>query len=167
MSYTLACLIDSHLISLHFFIAVGVGTGKILGKIHIVELNIGGYDFPCSITVMDSEAGLGDKNMDCLLGLDMLKRHRCCIDLGKNVLRFAIGHTGQTMETPFLHEHELGTDKGGTIGFDAERQNAEIDAQLEKMETEEDDEGKKDEGKEEESGDGDKKKEGGESGDGK
>ena len=62
-------------------VAVGVGTGKILGKIHMVELTIGGsYNFPCSITVMDSDAGLGDKNMDCLFGLDMLKRHRCCID---------------------------------------------------------------------------------------
>ena len=79
-------------------VAVGVGTGKILGKIHIVELTIGGYNFPCSITVMDSESGLGDKNMDVLFGLDMLKRHRCNIDLGKNVLRFAIGHSGETME---------------------------------------------------------------------
>ena len=35
--------------------AVGVGTGKILGKIHIVDMTIGGYDFPCSITVMDSK----------------------------------------------------------------------------------------------------------------
>eukprot|EP00804_Cyclotella_cryptica_P016474 CCRYP_004690-RA/>CCRYP_004690-RA protein AED:0.09 eAED:0.09 QI:207/-1/1/1/-1/1/1/0/415 len=39
--------------------AVGVGTGKILGKIHMVDLTIGGYDFPCSITVMDSKEGLG------------------------------------------------------------------------------------------------------------
>ena len=50
-------------------VAVGVGTGKILGKIHIVELTIGGYNFPCSITVMDSESGLGDKNMGKLVVL--------------------------------------------------------------------------------------------------
>ena len=37
--------------------------------------------FPCTITVMDSEKGLGDQNMDFLFGLDMLKRHRCKIDL--------------------------------------------------------------------------------------
>lgn len=121
--------------------AVGVGTGKILGKIHIVTLTIGAYDFPCSITVMDSDAGLGDKNMDCLFGLDMLKRHRCCIDLGKNVLRFAISGGGgetSTMEAPFLHEKDLPTSKGGTMGFDVERENAEIEARLEKMETEKD-----------------------------
>ena len=134
-------------------VAVGVGTGKILGKIHIVELTIGGYNFPCSITVMDSESGLGDKNMDCLFGLDMLKRHRCNIDLGKNVLRFAIGNTGETMEAPFLHEKDLPTNKGGTMGFDAEKTNAEIEARLEKMETEEE------EGKEA-AGDGNEKKNG-------
>lgn len=118
-------------------VAVGVGTGKIMGRIHVVELTIGGYQFPCSITVMDSESGLGDKNMDCLFGLDMLKRHRCCIDLGANALRFAtVG--GGTMEAPFLHEKDLPTSKGGTKGFDAARENAEVEARLEKMETEDD-----------------------------
>jgi len=38
-----------------------------------------------------------------LLGLDMLKRHQCCIDLHKNVLR--IGTTGT--ETSFLSERDL------------------------------------------------------------
>lgn len=125
-------------------VAVGVGTGKILGKIHIVELEIGGYAFPCSITVMDSEAGLGDKNMDCLFGLDMLKRHRCSIDLAKNVLRFTLGASGgETMEAPFLHEKDLPTSKGGTMDFDAEKENAEVEARLEKMETDEEEGGKK------------------------
>ncbi len=67
-----------HLVEERFAgVAVGVGTGKILGRIHVVEMDIGGCIFPCSVTVMDSEGGLGDKNMDCFLGLDMLKRHRC------------------------------------------------------------------------------------------
>lgn len=114
-------------------VAVGVGTGKILGKVHIVELEIGGYAFPCSITVMDSKEGLGDKNMDCLFGLDMLKRHRCSIDLAKNVLRFTLGHGGGAggetmMEAPFLHEKDLPTSKGGTMGFDADSENAKIEA---------------------------------------
>ena len=123
--------------------AVGVGTGKILGRIHIVDLTIGGYAFPCSITVMDSESGLGDKNMDCLFGLDMLKRHRCNIDLGKNALIFPLGMTGECMEAPFLHEKDLPTSKGGTLGFDAERENAELEARWEKMETEEEDDQEK------------------------
>jgi hypothetical protein len=56
--------------------AVGVGTGKIPGKIRIVDLNtIQEYDFPCSMTFMDSKEGLGNKNTNHLFGLDMLKRH--------------------------------------------------------------------------------------------
>lgn len=145
-----------HLVDTRFAgVAVGVGTGKILGKIHAVELTIGGYAFPCSITVMDSAAGLGDKNMECLFGLDMLKRHRCCIDLGKNVLRFAIaGGAATAMEAPFLHEKDLPTGKGGTLDFDADRENAEVAARMEQMETEEEE-------KEESDG---KKTEGGETG---
>ena len=41
--------------------------------------------------------------MDMLLGLDMLRRHQCSIDLKKNVL--VIGTTGT--QTPFLPEGEL------------------------------------------------------------
>merc|ERR1711931_153632 len=41
--------------------------------------------------------------MDMLLGLDMLKKHQCTIDLKKNCL--VIGTTGT--ETPFLPETEL------------------------------------------------------------
>ena len=140
-------------------VAVGVGQGKILGKIHLVDLEIGGYAFTCSITVMDSDKGLGDKNMDCLFGLDMLKRHRCNIDLAKNVLRFAIGATGESMEAPFLHEKDLPTSKGGTMDFDAERENAEVEAMMQKMDEDdgekmdEDDGGKKEEGEEKKSGD--------------
>lgn len=39
--------------------------------------------------------------MDLLFGLDMLKAHQACIDLGKNVLRI------QGREVKFLAEHEL------------------------------------------------------------
>lgn len=41
--------------------------------------------------------------MDMLLGLDMLKRHQCSIDLNKNVLRIGTTDT----ETSFLSEREL------------------------------------------------------------
>ena len=111
--------------------AVGVGTGKILGRIHIAQVQIENQYFPCTITVMDSEEGLGDKNMDFLLGLDMLKRHRCSIDLSKNALVFRLGD--QALETKFLHEKDLDESKGGTKGFDAQKSNAVI----EKMEEDE------------------------------
>jgi len=153
-----------HLVDKRFAgVAVGVGTGKILGRIHIAELNIGGHIFPCTFTVMDSESGLGDKNMDVLFGLNMLKRHRCQIDLAKNVLRFAIGSTGETMEAPFLHEKDLATEKGGTKGFDAEKENAELEARLSKMEAEDEEKAGngdgEDEKKKEEGGEDDEKKE--------
>ena len=44
-------------------VAVGVGTGKIMGRIHVTPLKVRDHFFPCTITVMDSEKGLGDQNM--------------------------------------------------------------------------------------------------------
>ena len=51
------------------------------------------------ITVL--EAG----GMDCLFGLDMLRRYACSIDLKANVLRFQ--SLDNAPELPFLAEHEL------------------------------------------------------------
>ncbi|KAK7915994.1 hypothetical protein WMY93_011755 [Mugilogobius chulae] len=58
---------------------------------------IEGDFLPCSFSILE------DQPMDMLLGLDMLKRHQCSIDLKKNVL--LIGTTGT--ETRFLAEAEL------------------------------------------------------------
>ncbi|XP_046920113.2 DNA damage inducible 1 homolog rngo isoform X1 [Dermatophagoides farinae] len=78
-------------------IARGVGTQRILGKIHLVQLEINGVFVPCSFTILEHQP------MDMLLGLDMLRRYQCSIDLKSNVLR--IGTTGT--ETPFLSESEI------------------------------------------------------------
>ena len=119
-------------------VAIGVGTGKILGRIHIVQLQIGSAFFPCSVTVMDdmtlpSAASIGKdgkpapapKDMDFLLGLDMLKRHTCSIDLAEGKLKFRLA-PGQYLETPFLHEKDLDESKGGTKGFNPEKANHEL-----------------------------------------
>eukprot|EP00924_Labyrinthula_sp_SR-Ha-C_P013028 maker-scaffold_12-snap-gene-7.49-mRNA-1 protein AED:0.02 eAED:0.02 QI:63/1/1/1/1/1/3/21/368 len=95
---------------------VGVGSGQSLGRIHLAPLNIKNNFFPLSLTVLGGENGLGDKNMEFLLGLDMLKRHRASIDLVKGVLRFQ-GSDGNFVETEFLHEKDLDETKGGTKGF--------------------------------------------------
>ena len=63
--------------------ARGVGSAKILGKIHIAQMELGIKTFyPVSITVLES----GD--VDFLLGLDMLKRHCAIINLKANTLTF-------------------------------------------------------------------------------
>ncbi|XP_067316171.1 protein DDI1 homolog 2 isoform X2 [Pseudorasbora parva] len=78
-------------------IAKGVGTQKIIGRVHLAQVQIEGDFLPCSFSLLE------DQPMDMLLGLDMLKRHQCSIDLKKNVL--LIGTTGT--ETRFLPEAEL------------------------------------------------------------
>lgn len=78
-------------------IAKGVGVQKILGRIHMVDIAIEKDHLTTSFSVLE------EQRIDMLLGLDMLKRHQCCIDLKKNVLR--IGTTGT--ETPFLSEGDL------------------------------------------------------------
>lgn len=97
-------------------IAKGVGVQKIIGRIHMVQIQIENDYLTTSFSVLEEQP------MDMLLGLDMLKRHQvicfslsqrhclflcvfcqCSIDLKANVLK--IGTTGT--ETPFLSERDL------------------------------------------------------------
>lgn len=78
-------------------IAKGVGVQRIIGRIHMVQIQIENDFLTSSFSVLEEQP------MDMLLGLDMLKRHQCSIDLKNNTL--LIGTTGTT--THFLTESEL------------------------------------------------------------
>ncbi|XP_004718184.2 protein DDI1 homolog 1 [Echinops telfairi] len=78
-------------------IAKGVGTQRIIGRIHLAQIQIEGDFLQCSFCILEEQP------MDMLLGLDMLRRHQCSIDLKRNVL--VIGTTGT--QTFFLPEGDL------------------------------------------------------------
>ena len=76
--------------------ARGVGTAPILGRVHMAQLEIENRFLPCSFSIMEQTA-------DLILGLDMLKRHQCIIDLEKG--RLVV--TSAQVDTPFLSESEV------------------------------------------------------------
>lgn len=78
--------------------ARGVGSQPIMGKIHSVPIAIGDstVEIPCSFMVIDT-------SVDLLFGLDMMRRHKCVIDLQRDVLTVGGGH----IETKFLLEAEI------------------------------------------------------------
>lgn len=82
-------------------VAVGVGQSKIIGRIHQAPLNVAGHYITTSITVLEQKSG-----PQFIFGLDMLKRHQCCIDLRQSKLHFG----SCDAYLPFLADHEIPKD---------------------------------------------------------
>ena len=76
-------------------IAKGVGTARILGRVHLTIIQVGQAHLPCTFVIIE------DQSIDLIFGLDMLRRHQCVLDLSRNVLR--IGE----YESPFLSEKDI------------------------------------------------------------
>jgi DNA damage-inducible protein 1 len=70
---------------------------RILGRVHLANLKVGGSFFGCSFTILERN------DVDLLFGLDMLKRHQCLIDLRENCLHIGSGN----VKVPFLAEKDL------------------------------------------------------------
>ncbi|VUZ55208.1 unnamed protein product [Hymenolepis diminuta] len=107
--------------------AYGVGSQKIIGRIHQAMLKFDNTALPTSFLILDQQ-------MDIMIGLDMLKRHRCCINLAENVLQ-----VGDYARVPFLPESELphfaklSLDRGAQPGTNGTEQNLSTE-QLSKVE---------------------------------
>ena len=95
-------------------LARGVGTARILGRVHSVKAMIGTAHFLASFTILDNEGGT-----DFLLGLDQLRKHRACIDLQKNCLSIL----GQDIQ--FLAEKDLPASARGTREEEEKKERAE------------------------------------------
>jgi len=77
--------------------ARGVGTQTILGRVHSSPIEVGGRFFDCSFSVLEKA-----DDPELIFGLDMLKRHQCCIDLKEGCLVFGTGE-----RELFLSEAEI------------------------------------------------------------
>lgn len=83
-------------------VAVGVGTGKICGRIHSVPVKLGSQFIPCSFTVLESNAGPA-----VIVGLDCLRRLQATLDMRRDALLV----NGE--EIPFLKGADIPKDVFG------------------------------------------------------
>ena len=73
---------------------VGVGEKDILGRIWMIDIDLGDHSLPCSFTILD------DFKIDIIFGLNMLISHGCMIDLKNKCLK--IGDDGIVI--PFVEK---------------------------------------------------------------
>ncbi|GEQ72698.1 hypothetical protein JCM33374_g6385 [Metschnikowia sp. JCM 33374] len=96
---------------------IGVGTQHSEGVIHSVPVGLSdlNLELPCSFVVLDIHVGI-------LFGLDMLRRHKCSVELAKDALvigdkeiNFLTDHEIETLVLPFQNINGL-SEKSQAIG---------------------------------------------------
>lgn len=66
----------------HQGVAAGVGRARIIGKLFQVPVELGQVEFPMDFIVLENSDQL------LLLGLDLMRRYKCIVDLERSVLVF-------------------------------------------------------------------------------
>ena len=85
-------------------VAVGVGTGKILGRIHSVPVKLGSQFLPCPFTVLENNSG-----PQVIIGLDTLRRLHATIDMKRDAMIV------NEDVIPFLKASEIPKDSFGAL----------------------------------------------------
>ena len=67
-------------------IAVGIGTNKIIGRIHYIEIQVDDYIIPISVNVLENSENFTD--FDILIGLNVLYANGIIIDTRNKCLLF-------------------------------------------------------------------------------
>lgn len=89
-------------------VAHGVGTGKILGRVHSVVVSVGGQHLSCSLNVMEAANLRGGPEV--IFGLDMLKRHQVVINFVTGTLIIhgeAVPFLSEVDAPKFFHEPSI------------------------------------------------------------
>jgi len=90
--------------------AVGVGTNKIIGRIHAAQLTAGSINLLVAACVLESS------RVDFILGLEQMMANQMIIDLKHRVLRV------DDQSVPFLSEHELPKSHFGALSSASEEE---------------------------------------------
>ena len=77
--------------------AIGLGTKKVIGRVHTTQIQIGNHILFSPFSVL-KENDTCKSILEVIIGLDLLQHYQCSIDLKNNVL--VIGSVGAEM--PFL-----------------------------------------------------------------
>ena len=88
--------------------ATGVGTADIVGKVWACDVAIGGTFYEASFLVVASA------HLDCIIGLDFMRRYLCTIDLARGAI--CIGDN----VVPFLPEHQCPSAKRDASSSDGD-----------------------------------------------